>query len=102
MPNARRIGRPALICPTSSNDLNPLLKGEGPAASQTILHRPLERALGHVVLLEALPGTTEAVRALMDETSVGSLATSRWRENDREVTRYLIGGKPRTRSKVEV
>ena len=75
---------------TNSDDVNPLLKGEGPAAEGRTTaafvarsgRRTVARAaamvdehyiarwkepLGHVVLFEALPGTTEAVRALMDE-----------------------------------
>jgi RimJ/RimL family protein N-acetyltransferase len=75
---------------TSSHDVNPLLKGKGPAAEGRSTAAFVARSggstvaraasmvddhyiahwkepLGHVVLFEALPGTTEAVRALMDE-----------------------------------
>jgi hypothetical protein len=77
---------------TTSNDVSPLLKGEGPGAAGRTTSalvarsggRVIARAaalvdqhyidrwdepLGHVVLFEALPGTTEGVRALMDEAS---------------------------------
>ena len=77
---------------TTANDVSPLLKGEGPGAAGRTTSalvarsggRVIARAaalvdqhyidrwdepLGHVVLFEALPGTTEGVRALMDEAS---------------------------------
>lgn len=81
--------RPA-YWPTNPVDLNPLLKGQGPAAagrstlplvarsSGRIVARAAalvdehyidrwNEPLGHVVFFEALPGSTDAVRALMDE-----------------------------------
>ncbi len=75
---------------TTPDDLNPLLKGQGPTSAGRSTSAFVARSggrivaraaalvdehyidrwnepLGHVVLFEALPGTTEAVRALLDE-----------------------------------
>ncbi len=75
---------------TTPEALNPVLKGQGPAAAGRTISAYMARSggrivaraaavvderyidrwdepLGHVVMFEALPGTTKAVQALMDE-----------------------------------
>ncbi len=75
---------------TAPEALNPSLKGQGPAAAGRTISAHVARSggrivaraaavvderyidrwdepLGHIVMFEALPGTTKAVRALMDE-----------------------------------
>jgi hypothetical protein len=94
---------------TSPEDINPLLKGQGPEApgrttsayvvrsggrivaraAALVDQRYIDRwhePLGHVVMFEALPGTAEAVRALMDE------ACSWLRSHGLEAARTGFGG----------